>query len=105
MVGVCASGFQRGGLQISNVHTAKQIVRPEEDKKSQISNVKCQISNDVIHYVPDSHLGSLESPVILTPFLSEEGRGEASPYKLLEDDHVVIIRNGEKYDVTGKKLR
>ncbi len=84
--------------QMSNVHTAKQIVRPEEDKKS-------QISNDVIHYVPDSHLGSLESPVILTPFLSEEGRGEASPYKLLEDDHVVIIRNGEKYDVTGKKLR
>ena len=43
--------------------------------------------------------------MILTPFLSEEGRGEASPYKLLEDDHVVIIRNGEKYDVTGKKLR
>ena len=39
MVGVCASGFQRGGLQISNVHTAKQIVRPEEDKKSQISNL------------------------------------------------------------------
>ena len=26
------------------------------------------------------------------------------PYKIIEDDHVVIIRNGEKYDVTGKTL-
>ena len=26
--------------EISNLHTAKQIVRPEEDKKSQISNLK-----------------------------------------------------------------
>ena len=24
--------------------------------------------------------------------------------ELIEDDHVVIIRNGEKYDVTGNKL-
>ena len=26
------------------------------------------------------------------------------PYKVIEDDHVVIIRGGEKYDVTGKRL-
>jgi len=26
------------------------------------------------------------------------------PYKLIENDHVVIIRNNEKYDITGKKL-
>ena len=26
-------------------------------------------------------------------------------YKIIENDHVVIIRNKEKYDVTGTKLQ
>ena len=69
-----------------------------------MSNVNSQMSNDVIHYVPNAHHGSLQAPVILTPIPSEEGRGEALPYKIIEDDHVVIIKNNEKYDVTGKKL-
>ena len=51
-------------------------------------------------YIPDSHLGSLEHPVVLTPMAN----ANAGAYKLIENDHVVIIRNGEKYDVTGKKL-
>ena len=25
-------------------------------------------------------------------------------YKIIENDHVIIIRNGERYDITGKKL-
>ena len=51
-----------------------------------------------IRYEADAHHGSLQTPVILKP-------GENTlPYKILEDDHVVIIRNNEKYDVTGKKL-
>ena len=51
-----------------------------------------------IHYVSNAHHGSLQTPVILKP-------GENTlPYKILEDNHVVIIRNNEKYDVTGKKL-
>ena len=57
--------------------------------------------NEVV-YVPNAHLGSLKSPVILTPYPLGEGRGEV--YKLIEDDHVIIIRNGVRYDVTGKKL-
>ena len=48
-------------------------------------------------YAPDSHLGTPESPVLLTPV-------DDRPYKILENNHVVIIRNNEKYDVTGKKL-
>lgn len=28
----------------------------------------------------------------------------AGAYKLIENEHVVVIRNGEKYDITGKKL-
>lgn len=31
--------------------------------------------------------------------------GDNRPYKIIENDHVVIIRNNEKYDVTGKKLQ
>ena len=51
-----------------------------------------------IRYEADAHHGSLQTPVMLKP-------GENTlPYKIIEDDHVVIIRNNEKYDVTGKKL-
>ena len=51
-----------------------------------------------IEYVPDSHLGSLRAPVILRPAES------TGVYKIIENDHVIIIRNGERYDVTGKRL-
>jgi len=51
-----------------------------------------------IRYTSDAHHGSLKAPIILKP-------GETSrPYKIIEDQHVVIIRNNERYDVTGKKL-
>ena len=50
-------------------------------------------------YIPDAHHGSLKAPVILT---TNDKR--PTTYKLIEDDHVIIIRNGERYDVTGKKL-
>ena len=51
-----------------------------------------------IGYVADAHHGSLKAPIILRP-------GDNRPYKIIEDNHVVIIRNNEKYDVTGKKLK
>ena len=50
-----------------------------------------------IPYEADSHYGSLTEPLVLTP---EDDR----PYKIIENGHVVIIRNKEKYDGTGKKL-
>ncbi len=56
------------------------------------TNRQIDISN-----VADSHHGSLRAPVILRP-------SDNRPYKIIEDDRVVIIRNGERYDVTGKKL-
>ena len=43
------------------------------------------------------HYGTLRAPIILKP-------GDNRPYKIIENDHVVIIRNNEKYDITGKKL-
>lgn len=53
--------------------------------------------NAPITYVPDAHHGSIKAPVILTT-------GDDRPYKIIENEHVVIIRNNDKYDVTGKKL-
>ncbi len=52
----------------------------------------------IVNYVSDSHYGTLHAPVILTP-------GDDRPYKIIENDHVVIIKNGEKYDIVGKKLQ
>ena len=57
-----------------------------------------QPENGAINYSTDSHAGSLKAPVILKP------AEETGVYKIIENDHVVIIRNNERYDVTGKKL-
>ena len=51
-----------------------------------------------IHYLTDSHAGSLKAPIMLRP------ADQTGVYKIIENNHVVIIRNNEKYDVTGKKL-
>ena len=52
-----------------------------------------------INYKPDAHYGSLTEPVLLVP------DDATRVYKIIENDHVVIIRNNEKYDVTGTKLK
>ena len=59
-----------------------------------------QIVNGQIVNIPNSHHGSLEEPIILQMKKCENEEIR----KLIEDDHVIIIRNGERYDVTGKKL-
>ena len=50
-----------------------------------------------ITYIANSHHGSLKAPVVLRPTNNK-------PYKIIENNHVIIIRNNEKYDITGKKL-
>ena len=50
-----------------------------------------------ITYQADAHHGTLKAPIVLRP-------GDNHPYKIIENNHVIIIRNNEKYDVTGKKL-
>jgi len=54
--------------------------------------------NGSINYSADSHHGSLKAPILLQP------AGKTGVYKIIENEHVVIIRNGEKYSVTGTKL-
>jgi hypothetical protein len=61
------------------------------------------ISNSSFVYIPDAHVGSLKAPVVLAPSPSGE-QWDETPSKILENDHIVIIRNGERYDVTGKKI-
>ena len=60
-------------------------------------------------FISDDHIGTPWEPYIIQlrrtegiESVSEKTSSEAV-YKILEDDHVVIIRNGERYDVTGKK--
>lgn len=50
-------------------------------------------------YAPDSHHGSLKAPIVLKP--CDDNR----PYKIIENNHVIIIRNNEKYGIDGKKLQ
>ena len=50
-----------------------------------------------IGYQADAHHGTLKAPIVLRP-------GDDRPYKVIENNHVIIIRNNEKYDVTGQKL-
>ena len=51
-----------------------------------------------INYSADVHHGSLKAPIVLRP--SDDNR----PYKIIDNGHVIIIRAGERYDVTGQKL-
>lgn len=58
--------------------------------------------NDQMVNIPDSHHGTLRAPVVLQR--TEEQSSATNVYKILEDNHVIIIRNGERYDLNGKKL-
>ena len=55
------------------------------------------VVGETIRYAADSHAGTLNAPVQLVA-------GDNRPCKIIENDHVVIIRNGERYDVTGVRL-
>jgi hypothetical protein len=52
-----------------------------------------------VQYAADSHIGTLQKPVRL--IISQE---TDSVYKTVENGNVIIIRNGERYDMTGKRL-
>ena len=75
-------------------------------QSDQVGELTFEINNETyvpvggtITYTADSHYGTLKAPVVLRK------TDEVGIYKIIENDHVVIIRNNEKYDVTGKKLQ
>lgn len=51
-----------------------------------------------ITYAPNAHHGNLLSPVLLEP--GDEDRAR----KIIEDNHVYIIRGGQRYDVIGRRV-
>ena len=55
------------------------------------------VSEMPLFYEADSHHGSVQSPIVLK-------HSDNRVYKLLEDNHIIIIRNNDKYDITGKRL-
>ncbi len=63
----------------------------------EMNGERLQVTGDRLRYEADAHYGSLKAPIVLKPI-------DERPYKVLENNHVVIIRNGERYDVTGKHL-
>lgn len=61
-----------------------------------LPNINSQLST--VNYDADAHYGSLTSPVVLTP------TDELQTTKIFENGHIIIIRGGERYDPTGKRL-
>ena len=74
------------------------LVRVKSFARSSVRGTVVEHPGEGLFYEPDSHFGSLESPIMLMP--TDDNR----PYKIIDNNHVIIIRNNEKYDVTGKKL-
>ncbi len=52
-----------------------------------------------VRYQADLHIGTPTAPLIL----HKEKQNDRF-YKIIENGHVIIIRNGERYDITGKQL-
>jgi hypothetical protein len=73
-------------------------LRFETEDGQELSIVQSQII-----YLPDAHYGSVESPVILTPSTKERDGGEV--FKIIENEQIIIIRNNEKYSITGTRLQ
>ena len=80
------------------------LERVKSSAQSDFRGTSVEPSGEGLPYVPDSHHGSLKAPVILVPSSLQGGDGGRLPYKLLENGHIVIIRNNEKYSMDGKKL-
>ena len=93
LVGVAAPVDSLWFLTISSDIDGELRFETEDGETLLIANYQMP----TINYVPDAHHGTLRSPVIMRP-------GDNRPYKIIENNHVIIIRNNEKYDVTGKKL-
>ena len=74
-------------------------------QSDQVGNLRFEMGGETyvpesgsINYSADVHHGSLKAPIVLMPVDSNR------PYKIIDNGHVIIIRAGDRYDVTGQKL-
>jgi hypothetical protein len=77
-------------------------VRFETEDGQELSTLS-ESGLSTFYYQANAHLGSLSAPILLAP-VTRNPFPITDVFKVVEDDHVIIIRNGERYDVTGKKL-
>lgn len=77
--------------------TPLSLERVKSSARSIVRGTVVEHPGEGLLYEADSHLGSLKAPIVLKPT-------DNRPYKVLENQNVIIIRNGERYDITGKKL-
>ena len=82
----------------SNFYFSPSLLGVKSFARSSVRGTVVEHPGERLFYAPDSHWGSLEEPLILTP------ANKVNVYKIIENNNVFIIRNNEKYDVTGKKL-
>ena len=95
LVGVATKIDSLYFLTISSDAFGSELRFETEDGTALMPIINHQSS--IINYVPDAHHGTLRAPIILR-------QDDNRPYKIIENNHVIIIRNNEKYDITGKKL-
>ena len=93
------------GDQLAGIATRQDsllFITIGSDKQGELrfrtTNGVSYISEQPIMYQANSHYGMPASPVILKQGEPERVR------KIIEDQHVIIIRNGERFDLTGRKL-
>ena len=70
----------------------------------QTNNGQWLIANgQSINYEADAHHGTLNAPIILTPSVKgqDDVLEKSLPYKVIEHERLIIIRDGKRYDVTG----
>ena len=84
-------------IQSDNTGTLRFETEDGQELEIEPSSLQGEAGGGLTYYA-NAHVGSLKAPVILRP--TENRR----PYKVIEDQQVIIIRNNEKYDVTGRKL-
>ena len=67
--------------------------------------------DNTLTFTSDDHIGTPWEPYVINLQQSEGidtvsgNDSSVTVYKVIKNDHVVIIRNNERYDVTGKKLQ
>ena len=83
-------------LTISSNAIGSTVRFETEDGTVLLPNINSQLST--VNYDADSHHGTLTDPVKLMPM------AEDKVYKIFESGHIIIIRGGERYDLTGKRL-
>ncbi len=87
------------GQELAIVNAAQSSTRSDRPQRSAGKNNRPIVNRQIVNYIPDSHYGTLDEPVILVPM------DEQQPQKILEDGNLFILMpDGTRYSATGKKI-